>query len=112
MDFCENFRDLLQRKTVQELAHPYGIRPFGELGCIVENVAWNGIDAVVEPCCCGILFGDGGLPWQVDDGNLNVCIVFAAGDSPFGCVSANIEEPWRLYVGELFKYDWECFGEC
>ena len=111
MDFREDFRDLLERKTVQELAHPDGVRALREMGRVIEDVAWDGVYTVGKAGGCGILFGNGRLPRQVDDGNLDVCIELAAGYCPLGRVSADVEEAWGFHAGELFKNNGERFGE-
>ena len=96
VDLCQDFCDLLEREAVQELAHPDGVCTLRKFGRVVENIAGDSVNTVFKACLCGILFGDCGLPRKVDDGNLYVSIVFAAGDGPFCGVSANIKKSWQL----------------
>lgn len=111
VNLCQNFCDLPERKTVQELTHPDGVCSLWEFCRIVQNVAGNGVDAVGEACIGGVLFGDCGLPRKVDDGYLHVLVVLAAGDGPLGRVSANVEKLRVFQFCKLFEHNRECFGK-
>ncbi len=107
VDLCKNLRDFLKGEAVQELAHPNGVCAFREFRGFVKYVAGECADTIGKACGCCILFCNCCLARQVDDRNLHVLVVLAAGDSPLGCVSANVKE-----VGTwVAKDDRQCFRE-
>ena len=91
-NFFRDFGNLGKREAIQELAHPNAIGSARKLGLLVENIAGNRADAAFKTRILCVFPGDCGLPRKIDDGNVNVRIVLAAGDGPFRRVAADVEK--------------------
>ena len=96
----------MQGEAVQKLAHPNGVCAFRKFRCAVENVARNRGNAIFKSGSFCVLFGYSGLARKVNNGNLNIRIVFAALDCPFGCVATDVEQTFdrlRINDGKRFR---------
>ena len=78
-----------------------------KFGGVVEDVTRDGVDTVGKACFFSVLFGDCGLTREVDDGNLDILVVLATGDCPFGGISADIKQ----VLDRLFEYNGEGVGK-